>query len=68
MIAAGQVGTESSVGAGRWMDGGEMGGKFRAREGLEEMKSGSLSVRLPLSLMGNRLHRRLRACGGRKLK
>jgi len=33
MMAAGQVGTESSMGVGRWMDGGEMGGKFGGREG-----------------------------------
>lgn len=58
MMAAGQVGTESSKGVGRWMDGREMGGKCGGRE---EMKLGSLSVRLPLGLMGNWSHRSLRA-------
>lgn len=33
MMAAGQVGTESSAGVGRWMDRREMGGKFGHRKG-----------------------------------
>lgn len=63
MMAAGQVGIESSASVGRWMDRGEIGGKFGGREGWKEMKlgRGRLSVRPPLSLMGNWFHRRLRA-------
>lgn len=61
MMAAGQVGTESS--AGGWEVNGWRGNgwKIWGQAGVEGMKLGSLPVRLPLSLMGNWLHRRLRA-------
>lgn len=72
MMAAGQVGTESLPGVGRWMDGGEMGGKFHGREGVgvEEMKfgRGRPAVRLPLSLMGNLLQPALKGHADRRRK